>query len=248
MRVSKNYDCTNCIVNECLIAKYSSRSGQAQVNSAKIVASYKKHQPIVKEETTAMGIYIIYSGKVLIVSEKEHGSKQIIRIAKPGDIIEHKENENKLRSPFTAEAFGESVICYIPKTIYFQLIKEDPRLANSLERFYTNKFIKAEKKLKNFMIMNVQAKMADALLMVADSFDGEIPFSRKELAELTGVSVDQVSRELKKLMSERIISKDSRNKEIAITDFSKLLNIVKRYDQNYSFSIIQNAVKKQKPN
>ena len=223
-------DCRKCKVRECIIAKHCLAKWKRKINACKITSLYKKNQPIVKEETTAMGIYIVQSGTVLIISEKENARRQIVRLAGKGEILEHKISKNHLSSPFTAEAFLDSQICYIPKDTFFQLLNEDQQLTIYLESYYTNKYIEAEKRLNNFVLMSIREKVADALLIIAAAFNGEVPFLRKELGELIGISAEQVSRELKKLMNDGIIVKIGQNKKIVIKDISKLQNIVAVYN------------------
>ena len=234
MHKFSNVDCTKCKTSNCIVAKYCSFKWQQRINNFKTVVFYKKNQPIVKEQTTAMGIYIVHSGKVLIISERKNSGRQIIRLAIEGDILEHKSSKDKLSSPFTAEAFKDSEICYIPKEAFFQLLNEEPQLTIHLEQMYTNKFIRAEMRLKNAMIMSSGAKVADALLFLSDSFEGDIPFSRNELSELTGISTKRVNSELRKLTDDGIIGLAGKKKKIVINDLSKLLNMVQEYDTHYS--------------
>ena len=229
-------DCLNCVVSGCPIALYLDDDWKKKINHSKIVAAYRKEQVLVKQNTKGAGIFIVHSGRILIIAEREKFARHIIRIAKPGDIIEHKTTDEEISNPFTAAAFEKAVICFIPKAIFFQLLKENSVFTFHLERFYTAKFIKAEERLKNSLIMNTQAKVADALLMLSDSFEGNVPFSRKELSEFIGISVDHTSRELKKLLKQSIIGKDPNSKEnkIVIKDVTKLLSIVKKFDENYT--------------
>ena len=236
-------NCTRCKVGNCPIQKYCTSEWKKIISDSKIVASYKKGQPIIKEDTFAAGVYIIYSGRVLIISERRNFNKQIIRLAKPGDVLEHKSTNEEIKNPFTAEAFEDTAICFIPKATFFQLLKKDREFPLHLERIYTENFIRVEERLKNILVMNARAKIADALLMVADSFNGNIPFSRKELGELIGISADQVSRELKKLMEDGIVEKVSKNKKIVVSDFSKLLSIVNEYDEDYSVHLENGLLK-----
>ena len=226
-------DCLNCNVPNCPIAHHCSNHWQHQINTTKTVVTYKKGQLIVKENTEAYGVYLIHSGKVIITSERENERRQIIRLAREGDMIEYIQHGLRLIHPFSAEAIEDCIICYIPKKQLFQLFNEENHLTYYLERRYAEMFVETEKRLRNAMIMNGKAKIADALLMIADAFDGKIPLLRKELGEMIGVSGEQVSREVRKLVREGIITLKGKQKEVVIRNRGELRQIVKRYDSQH---------------
>jgi CRP-like cAMP-binding protein len=61
-----------------------------EIEALKICSTYKKGEIIFKEGSYAAGVYCINAGKIKLSMMGDEGKEQIVRMAKPGDIIGYK--------------------------------------------------------------------------------------------------------------------------------------------------------------
>jgi CRP-like cAMP-binding protein len=119
---------------------------------------------------------------------------------------------------YSYSALEDITVCYIDINVFNNLIKQNGRFAyeilvsvsrNSLNNFH--RFINQSQK-------RIYGRVADAILYFAriiyESNEFDLPFSRKEFADLIGVSRESASRVLTKFKDEGIISINGRFIEI----------------------------------
>src|ERR1035437_393345 len=90
----------------------------------------------------------------------------------------------------------------------------NPKLTFQMMEFYSCELRKTEIRMKYLTQMNVQEKITEALLYFKQVFgintnNGTLNncFTRKEIADLTGTSVEQVSRTLGEFEKKKLILK-----------------------------------------
>jgi len=227
-------DCQICEKKTCFLLQHCSEAWHDELMRSKSCIIYGKNQQIVKEGDLVTGVYFIQTGKVKIYKETTYRS-QIVRLAKGGDILGFRSVKGKERYPISASTFGETLVCYIDQDLLLQLMTNNAILSLRMLQFYADELNKTETRLRNMAIMTVRERIADALLMIHESFysDGEttlpIDFSRKDIAEIAGTYPEQVSRYVTEFKYEKLV--DLVGKEIVIVQPDKLKEIVGRYDE-----------------
>lgn len=199
----------------------------ALLNENRIDTSFKKGEMICKNETFTSHIILLRTGLAKIFIES--GSEGLIlKIIPPGNIIgltSIMENNNTFH--YSAMAYEDSDACLIDINIFRKLINQNPKFATSIINIFCENSIQIFNRFFAFSSKQLYGRLADTLLCLSerifktDSFTLNI--SRKELAELTGMSTESVIRMLKKFKEDGIIKMDK--KTICILNYDLLRKI-----------------------
>ncbi len=200
---------------------------QKIVNENKVIIEYKKGEIIAKQGSFTTHILNIKSGLVKVYFEDNHKSL-ILRIVAPGSLIGLTSlplNQNVFQ--YTASAYVETTAELIDINIIRKLILDNSRFASAIIDFLSE--VSVQKNNRFFCLTHRQSygKLADILLCLAgnifktDTFD--LALSRKELAELSGMSTESVIRTLKGFQEDGLIS--IQGKSFKVIDPDGLLKI-----------------------
>jgi CRP-like cAMP-binding protein len=230
-----NIACSNCCPDKCFICKFCSNESLKILNESKCIVRHKKGQYIFHEGNIVQGIYIINSGKVKVINTGFKGKTQIIRFAKAGHLLGHRGLGDKYYF-ISAVAIEDSTLCFIEKNTFTQLLKNDAQLTYHLMLFYAEELRIAETRMRNLAQMTVREKAVEALLLLKKTFglpmkDGEILLdvllNRGDIAELAGLSPEQITRCFSELRDEGVISMD--NKRVTILQSENLYKTIAPY-------------------
>src|ERR1039457_2799145 len=94
-----------------------------KISEDKKVNFYKKGTAIYAENNRVIGCYIVMSGILKIFKTGKDGREQIIRFARPFDLISFRSVLNDELACTTAKTIEDSILCFIPKDTLFYLIK-----------------------------------------------------------------------------------------------------------------------------
>ncbi|MCX6292651.1 MAG: Crp/Fnr family transcriptional regulator [Bacteroidetes bacterium] len=191
--------------------------------------NYRKGDVIFYEGQPSFLIYFVYSGIVKLWKEGLHQYGQIIRFAKEGDMMGFWGALENTNYTLTATAITDVQLCYIKKDVFLPVVQANSSL-NIILHDYIKELKKTEEDLRNMAEMNVREKVAHSLLVLLelfknkmDDFTFRIVLSRKEIAALSGICVDRVSKQLSDFKKEKIIIISGKNKFI---DQNALNNII----------------------
>ena len=98
----------------------------------KITETHKRGSIIYREGNRMKGFYCVQSGIVKIYKTGFDGKEQIIRFAKPGDLIGYRSVVSNETACTTTEVLQESKLCHIPTNILLKLLKTNGNFAVEL--------------------------------------------------------------------------------------------------------------------
>jgi CRP/FNR family transcriptional regulator len=180
----------------------------------KMMVDYKKGEVIVKQGTFTSHIIVITEGLVKVFYE-EGDQILILRIAAPQSLIGLTSlplNQNLFQ--YTASAYVNTRVKLIDINIIRQLIIENSRFGAAIIDLLCE--VTIQKNGRFFCLSNRQAygKLADIILCLATNIfksnEFELLLSRKELAELAGMSPESVIRTLKNFQDDGLIKIDGK--------------------------------------
>lgn len=227
-------ECNSCINNKCFIYRYCSKESINILELNKRVLYYKKGQYVFYEGDPIQGLYIIRKGKVKVLSTGYNNKTQIIRLSKTGQLLGHRALGEKYYL-ISAAAIDDSVICFIDTNVFTQILKNDSTLTYELMLLFVNELRISESRMKNLAQMTVREKSAEALLLLKQSFgltkgDGIVLdgiLTRKDMADLAGLSVEQITKCFSEFRQEQIIRIDG--KRITILKPENLSKLITPY-------------------
>lgn len=205
-----------------------------EIEAMKICSTYKKGETIFRQGGYAAGVYCINAGKIKLSMMGDEGKEQIIRMAKPGDIIGYKALLSGEKYNATAIAIEDTNICFIPKEIFLVILQKDASLSFEMMKVLSNELKRAEEKITHLAQKQVRERMAETILFLKETYGLDkddhvnIQLSREEIANLVGTATETAIRLLSEFNKEHII--ELSGKKIKILNHPKLVKTANLYD------------------
>lgn len=216
--------CETCKYRIDTIFHDLNESEASEISIQKSCNYYSKGDTIFKEGNQPDGLYCISGGKVKVSQTGPEGKEQIIKLAKEGDIMGYRSLISGENYSVTATAIDDSKVCIIPKTVFFELVRTNPRITKNVMKLLATELKEAENKITNIAQKPVIERLAEALLMLKDFYgrdakDSEDNFmnifiTRQELANIVGTATETAIRLLSELRKEGILELDGKRIKI----------------------------------
>ncbi len=173
---------------------------------------------------TPNGFALLVSGQVKVYCESLGGSHQVLSFFEPGDSFA----EAALFMegyPATARTMVKSEILWIPKLGFQSLLVENPELTLSLVITLASRQRKLVGMVEDLTLRDARGRLCHYLSRLLSQEKGDkgiqIPVSQAALAQLLGVTEETLSRTIKSLRKDGIISSASKG-HFGIEDVSAL--------------------------
>ena len=222
---------------------FQSLKPEERFNLEKIVRlrHYRSGQKIIQEFDRGTELFVIVSGSVKVSTEDQEGREIIVSIGYPSDFFgEIALLDDDTRSA-TVTALESTTVIAIEKSDFLKFFTAYPEFALKLLAVMGRRIRQTDEKLMHMAFADSFAKIARTLLLIFEKEgirekDG-VPyindrFTRQELASLSGVSRETVSRSLGAFIQAELIRVS--NNRIYILNENKL-----RRESNGSYSQAQ---------
>lgn len=225
-----NILCTECEDKDCMFSQSISADSSRLIEENKKIIYLRKGQQVIFEGMPVYGIYFLMDGKIKIFKSGINGRQQIVRLVRQGDMFGHRGFGGKNIYYIGATTLEDSKMCFIESEVFFKVLKNEPELAVQIIHFFAEELKITERRLVNLTQMSAKEKIANALLLIYDTYHfikGKQIFQlpRQDIAEMSGTNIVQVSRALKELEEEKHIKMIGKNIEITnlsgLREFSK---------------------------
>jgi CRP-like cAMP-binding protein len=200
----------------------------------KIQIEHQAKDCIFREGGYVEGIYFMQRGFVKLVSKRVDNREQIVRLAAAGQVLGHRGLGDD-KYPISAVALNDTTVCFIDNDTLYEVFMNNPKLTLQMMEFYSRELRKTQIRMKYLTQMNVKEKIAEALLFIKEVFginqnDGtlNVRLTRQEIADMTGVAAEQVSREFGEFIKKKLIVKKG-GSGIKLIDIEGLHAIVRKY-------------------
>ncbi len=189
---------------------------------------YIKGEMIFKEGAIPSGIYYIERGKVKKYKVDHFGKEHIIYVANSGELIGYHALLASESYPDSAAALEESIISFIPKDIFSEVLDHSPVLSRKLLKTLSHEFGVLANNISVFAQHSVRERLAITLLVLREKFKTEtdegqsigINVSRGDIASMTGATRENIVRLLTDFKNEKMI--ETKGRKIWIIDIKKL--------------------------
>ena len=192
------------------------------------ITSFKRNEAIFSPYQKSMTLGIVLSGSVDILKNYPSGKTLLIARKKPFDLLAEDIVFSELEDyPETYLAATQSDILLIHKNELLKLIHLDHVISTNLIVATSNAVVSIKKCFGVLSLNSIQEKISGYLYheyLRTNSLNITLPFTKKHWAEHLNISRTSLSRELRILESEKIITFTSRR--ISIIDFDKLKELL----------------------
>jgi CRP-like cAMP-binding protein len=201
----------------------------ALVNQTMDCTIHKRGMIIYHEGSRINGTFIVIKGILKIFKTGFDGKEQIIRFAKPGDLIGFRSVISDELACSTAQVIQEAALCYMPGEILAKLLKENPDFSMALMKLTCKELGESNKYLTDIAQKTVRERLAEVLLLLMDTFELDdnntlqISLTREELANMVGTATESVIRLLSEFKNDQLIELNGR--KIKLLNIQKLIRI-----------------------
>lgn len=194
-------------------------------NSVKV--HYKKGEVICKQGAFASNIMMMEEGLAKVFMETG-SSKLILKIVPDGNFIGMASIASEYNTyHYSASAYIDSVVQQIDLGFFRQLLDQNTEFAREIIDILSSNSLQIYGRFFCLTQKQAYGRLADIILCLAERVfkenEFDLPLSRRDLAELCGMSSETVIRMLNKFNSEELIKIE--NKRLKVIDYERLTQI-----------------------
>ena len=220
---------TSCTVadDHCKCFDALTEEQLALLEKKQVTVEYNKGEIIAKHGAFASHVIFLCEGLVKVYIE--HGEQTLIlKIISPGNLVGLSSlAEGDEVFQYSAAAYQKSIARLIDISTFKQLIRENGLFASKVISILSENSNQINNRFFCLTHRQSYGRLADLLLCLAGrvfkSETFELDLTRKELAELAGMSTENVIRILKKFQDDKLVTMNG--KIIALNDLDALQRI-----------------------
>lgn len=170
----------------------------------------------------------VIEGVLKLSTQTSDGREQILGLVYPSDFLGRPFGET---TPYGVEALTDAYVCVFERHDFDRFAREHPRLEHKLLERTLSELDRTRRWMLLLGRLNAEQKLATFLLELADRLSEKscasdagakaesftLPLSRQQIADILGLTIETVSRQLTKLRKEGLIDLPSR-REATILD------------------------------
>lgn len=161
--------------------------------------------------------YIVREGKIKVLKHSSLGKEFIIAFFSPGEMFgEVAVFENK-SYPASAQAAAETKVLAINGQNFLSFLTTHPTVALRIIRILGGRLRDAQSRLRDLAGERVEQRLVTILLMLFSKFGSTLPFTRQEIADMSGTTTETAIRVLSRLKDGKII-RSSRGKIVILNE------------------------------
>lgn len=175
----------------------------AYISNAK---NYGKGETIYNQGDTSKDLYIVHKGKVKISRFTKDGKEQVLRTLEPGSFMGELSLFLEDEHADFATVMENTEICHLDGDKFKDLLVEMPTISLKLLREMSQRLDDTENTVESMGVMSVEARIVNKLFELAKGQSKfELPYSKRDMASLLGMSSETLSRKLRELESDQLI-------------------------------------------
>jgi CRP-like cAMP-binding protein len=190
---------------------------------------YKRGSVVYEEGGRINGFYVVCRGVIKIYKTGFDGKDQIIRFAKPGDVMGFRSTITGELACTTTKTIEDADITYIPGEMVKSLVKTNGEFAMDLLQIACMELGEANDYITDIAQKTVRERLAEVLIQLKWTFDLDrdkflnISLTREELASIVGTATESVIRLLSEFKQDKLIELHGRR--IRLLEEAKLIKI-----------------------
>jgi len=212
--------CERCSQNNNSLFRFLNRDELDELNFEKDFRQHKRGEVLYKEGSRISGFYSIHSGIIKVYKTGFDGKEQIIRFAKPGDIIAYRSVLSNEVACTSARVIEDCEVCFIPSELLISMVKSNSTFALELLKLACHELGEANSFITDIAQKTVRERLAEILVLLVNEFgvDEEsylqISLTREELANIVGTATESVIRLLSEFKTDKLVELTGRKIKI----------------------------------
>jgi len=219
-------NCVTCSIRASYFNLFTPQELET-IDSHRYEAKYRAGEIVFKQGTICKEVISLTSGMVKIYIEGLNDKNIILGYNKPVSILAGPGTYVDNRHHYTVVAVEDITTCHMDLDVFKSQVRKNCQVSEEIIKKISYFSIDYYSKLVNLTQKQMPGRIATSLLYLYHEVFNDYPFdvraSRKDLAELSGMTEDSAGRVLQDLCKEGIIEID--NKIISILNPDKLTEI-----------------------
>jgi len=215
--------CATCPFNAKSF-KFLTKDEMDLVNKNRHEVTYKPGEIIFKQNSAYTHVVSFNRGLAKIYLEGYNGKQLILRLVKPNEFIASPGLNPNSKHYYSISAIEHTTVCFLETSVIKMIFKQNHVFQEMLMRDIHSYYSKTLLKLININQKHRHGRIAEALLYLSeeiyesDSFT--LSITKKELADMAGISTESSFRILKELHNQGCIQ--ITKKDVGIVDINYL--------------------------
>lgn len=197
--------------------RHMSSDDRAHVAAVAHAHTFEKGQTIFREGDTADSLYSIVSGRVKVVKRLPSGRDVILEFFSAGDPLGAVAAYEGRPFPASAVAVDRTLCIAVGREDFFGLLESRPSVLRGYLIGLTRRLVELTQRIPEIAGGRVEVRFARLLLKLADergsvTSDGihiAMPLSRRDLADLTGTTIETAIRLMSRWGKRRLVTTES---------------------------------------
>lgn len=191
-----------------------------EIISKAVTRKYREGEYLFWEGDLPEYFYLLTEGRVKVLKHGSLGRETIVAFFSPGEIFgEIAVLENKTY-PASCQAVSETEVLMISRKAFNEFIVRHPAVAMAMVAILSGRLREAQGRLHDMAGERVEQRLARTLERLSYKIGPNLPFTRQELADMSGTTLETTVRFFSRLKEGGIIS--SRRGLVIIKDEVKL--------------------------
>ncbi len=198
------------------------------MNRNRVDVKYRRGESLCKQGIFASSVYYIKEGLVKLSSEDTHGSL-VLSVESRGYFLGLQALSPPHKYTYSSIAFEDTSVCSVDIKAFRKMLTSNPLFATAIVRQLSNDTRKSFERIATVGVKQLHGRLADLLLCLSvriyKSREFTTSLTRRDMAEVTLMSGESLSRVLKDLKEEKILEVEG--KKFRILDINSLRRISK---------------------
>lgn len=194
---------------------------------------YQPGQFVFYEGHTALGLYVLCSGRVKLSRLTARGQRRLVALVDPGSLIEKHTFQDGAIHEVTCEALEPSQVGVVDRVRYLDLLARKGDLAVNVIKLLSREMGGVLEGADQLAFASARERLAHLLLELADRYGEKtsqgirvaIKLKREELAQMAAITVETAVRTLHGFQDQDLIHMDGRT--ITILKPERLIKVAR---------------------
>ncbi len=224
--------CLTCSERSRSICAYSGPEELRQLEAIRFFRSYEPRQTIFMDGDPVDFVGTVLSGMVSLTKIMPDGRTQMVAMLRQGNFLGH---PYRAQTSYNAVASTPVVMCGFRRDPFEKLLRKIPELGQGLLEQSSKELDAAREwmlllgrktareKVASFLIIFAREKVAQHPSLMKKRMHLDMPYTRAEMGDYLGLSLETVSRQLSALKNDGIVDPDGK-RGVTVLNYAALLS------------------------
>jgi len=182
--------------------------------------SFKAGEFVFWEGDVPAHFFVVTSGRVKVLKHSSLGKEFVVAFFGPGDVFGEVAVFEERPYPASAQAISDTAVLGIGRDRFLAFLSGHPEVALRIINMLGGRLRDAQNRLNALAGERAEQRVARTLLMLSSKLGQSLPFTRQELADMSGTTIETTIRVMSRMKRGEIIR--SRRGRTDILDETRL--------------------------